>query len=57
MKFVDARVIIGFGILLFGVSSFLDIHLDSDFAGPQFDIPLIIRALGQSLIMTPFQPS
>jgi DHA2 family multidrug resistance protein len=53
MKYVDARIIIGFGILLFGGSSFLDIHLDSNFAGPQFCIPLIIRALGQPLIMTP----
>jgi DHA2 family multidrug resistance protein len=53
MKYVDARIIIGFGVLLFGGSSFLDIHLDSSFAGPQFYIPLIIRALGQPLIMTP----
>jgi len=53
MKFVDARIIIGFGILLFGGSCFFNIHLDSDFAGPQFCIPLIIRALGQPLIMTP----
>jgi DHA2 family multidrug resistance protein len=53
MKLVDARIIIGIGILLFGGSSFLDIHLDSNFAGPQFYIPLIIRALGQPLIMTP----
>ena len=53
MKFVDARIIIGFGILLFGGSAFLDIHLDSNFAGPQFYIPLIIRAVGQPLIMTP----
>lgn len=53
MKFVDARILIGVGILLFGGSSFLDIQLDSNFAGPQFYIPLIIRALGQPLIMTP----
>jgi DHA2 family multidrug resistance protein len=53
MKFVDARIIIGVGILLFGGSAFLDIHLDSNFSGPQFYIPLIIRAVGQPLIMTP----
>jgi DHA2 family multidrug resistance protein len=53
MKFVDARIIIGVGILLFGGSCFLNIHLDSNFAGPQFYIPLIIRALGQPLIMAP----
>ena len=53
MKVVDARIIIGTGIVLFGGSSFLDIHLNSNFAGPQFYIPLIIRAVGQPLIMTP----
>jgi len=53
MKFVEARIIIGIGILLFGGSCFFNIHLNSDFAGPQFCIPLIIRALGQPLIMAP----
>ena len=53
MKYVDARIIIGVGVLLFGGSCFLNIHLDSNFAGPQFRIPLIIRALGQPLIMAP----
>ena len=53
MKYVDPRIIIGVGILLFGGSTFLDIHLNSNFAGPQFYIPLIIRAVGQPLIMAP----
>jgi DHA2 family multidrug resistance protein len=53
MKHVDARIIIGFGVLLFGGSCFFNTHLDSNFAGPQFYIPLIIRAVGQPLIMTP----
>lgn len=53
MQLVDTRMIIGVGVLLFGGSSFFTNHLDSDFAGPQFYIPLIIRALGQPLIMVP----
>jgi MFS transporter, DHA2 family, multidrug resistance protein len=53
MQHIDARLIIGAGILLFGGSCFFNIHLNSDFAGPQFYIPLIIRALGQPLIMVP----
>jgi DHA2 family multidrug resistance protein len=53
MQLVDTRIIIGVGILLFGGSCFLNVHLDSDFAGPQFYIPLISRALGQPLIMVP----
>jgi DHA2 family multidrug resistance protein len=53
MKVIDPRLIIGAGVLLFGGSCFFNIHLDSNFAGPQFYMPLIIRALGQPLIMTP----
>jgi MFS transporter, DHA2 family, multidrug resistance protein len=53
MQIVDTRIIIGVGILLFGGSCFLNVHLDTDFAGPQFYIPLIIRALGQPLVMVP----
>ncbi|OJV42059.1 MAG: EmrB/QacA family drug resistance transporter [Acidobacteriales bacterium 59-55] len=53
MQHVDTRIIIGIGVLFFGGSSFLTAHLDSNFAGPQFYIPLIIRALGQPLIMVP----
>jgi MFS transporter, DHA2 family, multidrug resistance protein len=53
MQVVDTRIIIGIGILFFGGSSFLTTHLYSNFAGPQFYIPLIIRALGQPLIMVP----
>jgi DHA2 family multidrug resistance protein len=53
MQHIDTRIIIGVGILLFGGSTFFAAHLDSDFAGPQFYIPLVIRALGQPLIMVP----
>ena len=53
MQRFDARILIGVGILLFGGSSFFTSHLDSDFAGPQFYLPLVIRALGQPLIMVP----
>lgn len=53
MQLLDTRIIIGVGVLLFGGSSFLTAHLDSNFAGPQFYMPLIIRALGQPLIMVP----
>jgi MFS transporter, DHA2 family, multidrug resistance protein len=53
MKHFDARIIIGVGILFFGGSSFFTSHLDSDFGGLQFHIPLIFRALGQPLIMVP----
>jgi DHA2 family multidrug resistance protein len=53
MKRVDSRALIGAGILLFGGSSFFMVHLDGNFAGPQFYLPLVIRAIGQPLIMVP----
>ncbi|UWZ84373.1 DHA2 family efflux MFS transporter permease subunit [Occallatibacter riparius] len=53
MEHIDARIIIGIGVLFFGGSSFLTAHLDTNFAGPQFYIPLVIRAIGQPLIMVP----
>ena len=53
MQRVDARILIGVGVLLFGGSSFLTAHLDTNFAGPQLYIPLVIRAVGQPLIMVP----
>lgn len=53
MQYVETRTLIGIGVLFFGGSSFLTAHLDMNFAGPQFHIPLVIRALGQPLIMVP----
>lgn len=53
MKHVDSRILIGVGVLFFGGSSFLTVHLNANFAGPQFYIPLVIRAIGQPLIMVP----
>ncbi len=53
MKHVASRILRGVGILFFGGSSFLTAHLDGNFAGPQFYLPLVIRAIGQPLIMVP----
>jgi MFS transporter, DHA2 family, multidrug resistance protein len=53
MQLIDTRILIGVGILFFGGSSFFTAHLDTNFAGPQFYIPLVIRALGQPLILVP----
>jgi MFS transporter, DHA2 family, multidrug resistance protein len=53
MQYVEARTLIGIGILFFGGSSFLTAHLDMNFSGPQFHLPLVIRAIGQPLIMVP----
>jgi DHA2 family multidrug resistance protein len=53
MEHIDSRLLIGIGVLFFGGSSFLTAHLDTNFAGPQFYFPLVIRAIGQPLIMVP----
>jgi DHA2 family multidrug resistance protein len=53
MQHTDSRILIGIGVLLFGGSSFFTAHLDMGFAGPQFYLPLVIRAIGQPLIMVP----
>jgi DHA2 family multidrug resistance protein len=53
MEHVDSRFLIGIGVLFFGGSSFLTASLDTNFAGPQFYLPLVIRAIGQPLIMVP----
>ena len=53
MKYIDARWLVGAGFALFAGSTFLTIHLDADFAGPQFLVPNLIRAVGQALVLTP----
>jgi DHA2 family multidrug resistance protein len=53
MKRLDPRLLIGLGFLLFAGSSFMDMALDSNFAGPQLFWPNIIRAVGQALLLTP----
>jgi MFS transporter, DHA2 family, multidrug resistance protein len=53
MQLFDPRIIIGIGVLLFAGSSFFTDHFNANFAGPQFYLPLIVRALGQPLIMVP----
>ncbi|MDY0884544.1 MDR family MFS transporter [Dongia soli] len=53
MKKFDIRYIAIFGIALFSVSCFMNIHLSLDDSGDQFLIPNIVRAIGQAFIITP----
>ena len=53
MKRIDPRILIGFGMLLFGSSCFMTAFFNKDFSGPQLHIPLLVRALGQPFIMVP----
>jgi DHA2 family multidrug resistance protein len=53
MKRLDARIIIGLGFALFAASNFMNIYMTGDYAADQLQLPNIIRAIGQALILTP----
>jgi DHA2 family multidrug resistance protein len=53
MKRLDARVLVGTGLLIFAVSCFMNMTLDRDYGGPQLFWPNIVRAMGQAIVMTP----
>jgi MFS transporter, DHA2 family, multidrug resistance protein len=53
MKRIDARLLVGAGLLVFGASCFMNLDLDLDYAAPQLFWPDVTRALGQAIILTP----
>ena len=53
MKRIDARFLVGFGLVVFAVSCFMNTEMDQDYAGPQLFWPNIVRAIGQATVMTP----
>ena len=53
MKRIDARLLVGVGLVVFASSCFMNLWLDIDYAAPQLFWPDVIRALGQAIVMTP----
>ena len=53
MRFIDVRLIIGVGLVLFGISCLMDAFMDLNFAMDQFRVSNIVRALGQPLVIIP----
>ncbi|THK33726.1 DHA2 family efflux MFS transporter permease subunit [Ensifer sp. MPMI2T] len=53
MKKLDVRYLGFFGISLFAASCFMNMALSPDYAGDQFWLPNIVRAIGQALVITP----
>jgi DHA2 family multidrug resistance protein len=53
MKRVDARVLIGFGVAMFGASCLMVTHMSMLTGYDQFRFPQIVRAIGQPFIMIP----
>jgi MFS transporter, DHA2 family, multidrug resistance protein len=53
MRKFDSRLLVGFGLMVFAASCFMNLHMDLDYAAPQLLVPDITRAVGQALVMTP----
>jgi DHA2 family multidrug resistance protein len=53
IKIIDIRVVIGVGAFFFSLSCFMNAFLDPSYAGPQFVVSNIVRAIGQPLILIP----
>ena len=53
MQRFDARFIAFTGMLLFAVSSFMNIQMSLDYSGDQFFVPNIVRAIGQAIMLAP----
>ena len=53
MKRFDARWLISFGLVMFGLSCLLNTGMSADFAHDQLQVSLFIRALGQPFILVP----
>jgi DHA2 family multidrug resistance protein len=52
-KYIDGRVLVGGGLLLFAVSCLMNLWLSRDTAADQLLIPNVIRALGMSVVLAP----
>ena len=53
MRRFDARLLVAVGLALFAASCFMNSDINHNYAGPQFLVPNIVRAVGQALVMTP----
>ncbi|WJR81882.1 DHA2 family efflux MFS transporter permease subunit [Bradyrhizobium sp. NP1] len=53
MQRFDARLIAVTGALLFALSAFMNTTMSLDYAGDQFWVPNIVRAVGQALLLAP----
>ena len=53
MRHVDTRLLVVVGFGLFALSCFLNLDITPDYGGPQLLVPNLVRALGQSVLLTP----
>jgi DHA2 family multidrug resistance protein len=53
MRRIDGRLLVGTGLVIFAVSCFMNLDMDSGYAGPQLLFPNIVRAVGQAVVLAP----
>ncbi|MET2825462.1 DHA2 family efflux MFS transporter permease subunit [Mesorhizobium shangrilense] len=53
MKIFDTRLLVSFGLGLFGISCMMNMTMSPDTAGDQFFVPNVVRAVGQAFAMAP----
>jgi DHA2 family multidrug resistance protein len=53
MRHIDTRLLVAVGFALFAFSCFLNLEITPDYAGDQLLVPNLVRAVGQSLVLTP----
>jgi DHA2 family multidrug resistance protein len=53
IRIFDIRLVIAVGTFFFSLSCFMNAFLDPDYAGPQFIVANVVRALGQPLMLVP----
>jgi MFS transporter, DHA2 family, multidrug resistance protein len=53
MLWIDARLLVAFGLALFAVSNFMNIYVSPDVAADQLLLPNIVRAIGQAMVLAP----
>ncbi len=52
MRRIDARILLAFGLIVFGISNFMNVHMSHDTAEPQLRWAMLVRALGQPFVIT-----
>ena len=53
MRWIDARLLVAFGLALFAVSNFMNIYMSPDVAADQLLFPNVVRAIGQAMVLAP----
>jgi DHA2 family multidrug resistance protein len=51
MKFIDARVLLAFGLAVFAFSNFMNLGMTHDTAEPQLRLSMLVRAAGQPFVI------